>query len=52
MFFRNIDRATVGLREKGLLLPRKIMFCGCNLRLICKLNKYTNDHREDAPTFL
>ena len=51
MFVRNIDHATVDLREKGLLLPRKTMICGWNLRLIWKLNEYTNDHRADAPTF-
>ena len=45
------DRAKVGLREKWLLFPRKIKFCGWNLHLICKLNEYANDHRVDAPTF-
>ena len=47
-FSETLTHTTVGLIEKGLLFPRKMLVCGCNLPY-WKLIEYTNnDHSPDA----
>lgn len=49
VFLEILTSVTVGLIEKGLSFPEKILFYDWDLIELSKLLEYTNDHKLYAP---
>ena len=49
VFLEILTSVTVGLIEKGLLFPEKILFYDWDLIELSKFLEYTNDHKLYAP---